>query len=242
MAERYFAHSVKLGSVTAYTEYLKDTLLLVQTDLVYTPFGLGKNPHVMISYLNDVPTLTPTGGATVSYSAGTTAPTFITGNTSDFVTIADGDSSTGYVLTADVSAVDMITEGTFNVIYQVADAAGNTSDTLAVTFTITADVTVPVITLTATTLDIEASNVATWDGGVANMVSATDVVDGDVSGDVVYTYNENTSGGSVLADIAAAIVFLGTEANAVYVTYNVDDTAGNSAVEKTLTITAIADV
>jgi hypothetical protein len=145
-------------------------------------------------------------------------------------------------LAIDTSAVDMNTVGTFDVGYVATDASGNASDLFELTITITADVTIPVITLTAATLDIEASNVATWDGGVANMVSATDVVDGDVSGDVVYTYNENTSGGSVLADIAAAIVFLGTEANAVYVTYNVDDTAGNSAVEKTLTITAIADV
>ena len=238
MAERYFARKSKLADVTAQVEYIRDTLLVVKADMVFTPIGLGSQPYVVISYWNDVPTLTDASG-TVSYEAGSASPTYVTNNTSTFVTIADGDSSTGYTLTADSSAEDMDTTGTFDVIFTVVDAVGNTSDTLAITFTITADVTDPVITLTAATADLAVADAPSWTPST-NMVSATDNLDGDVSASVVYAYKEDTSGGSVIADLAAARTHLATIANVVYVTYNVDDVAGNSATEKTYTVTAIA--
>ena len=239
MAERYFARKAKLANVTEQVEYIRDTLLVVKADMVFTPIGIGSQPYVIISYWNDVPTLADASG-TVSYEAGSASPTYVTNNTSTFVTISDGDSSTGYTLTADSSAEDMDTVGTFDVIFTVVDAVGNIGDTLAIEFTITADVTVPVITLIMPTANITAANVAAWDGGVSNISSALDNIDGDVSSSVVITYKEETSGGSVLADIAAGIVYLGTEGNAVYCMYNVADAAGNNAVEKTLTLTAIA--
>jgi hypothetical protein len=239
MAERYFAKKVKLEAATTYVEYLKDTLLIVQGDMTLTPIGIGSAPYIVISYFNDVPTLSDAGG-TVSYEIGDAAPTYVEVDyTSDFVTVLDGDSSTGWVLTADNSAEDMNTVGTFPIIFTVVDAAGNTSDSLTITFTITADVTVPVITLTATTDNLAVADAPLWTPAT-NMISAIDNIDGDVSGSVVYTYQQDTSGGAAITDLAAARTYLATIANVVYVTYNVDDTAGNNAVEKTYTVTAIA--
>jgi hypothetical protein len=223
MAERYFANKVKLDAVTAYVEYLKDTLLIVQTDMVFTPIGIGSQPYVIISYFNDVPTLTA-GAGTLSYEAGSATPEYVTAsNTSTFVTVADGDSSTGYTLVADSSAEDMDTVGTFPVLFTVTDAAGNVSDTLTVTFTITADITNPVIadaeTLVVTYVTGDAVP-ATWLTGI----TASDNLDGDVTSSIVVT------------DTAVDMVTVGTFA----ILYNVDDTAGNSATQlsKTITITA----
>jgi len=222
MAERYFARKAKLADVTSQVEYIRDTLLVVKGDMVFTPIGIGSQPYVIISYWNDVPTLTDASG-TVSYEAGSASPTYVTNNTSTFVTIADGDSSTGYTLTADSSAEDMDTVGTFDVIFTVVDAVGNTSDTLAITFTITADVTDPVIVdaETLVTSYVTGSDVpSTWLTGI----TATDNLDGDVTSSIVVT------------DTAVDMVTVGTFA----ILYDVDDTAGNSATQlsKTITITA----
>ena len=237
MAERFFTHSVKEAYVTEYVEYLKDTLLIVQADMTFEPFSIGKNPYVMISYLNDVPVLTDASG-TVSYEYGDAAPTYVTANTSTFVNISDGDSSSGYTLVANSSAEDMDTVGTFDVIFTVTDSATNESDPLSITFTIT-DTVAPVITLTAATDDIEYSSVSAWDGGVANLLTAIDAYDGDVSSSVVITYKQNTVGGSAIANLTDAKTFLDTVGNAVYCEYNVDDSSSNSATLKSLTITSV---
>ncbi|NOQ50315.1 MAG: hypothetical protein GQ557_01450, partial [Mycoplasmataceae bacterium] len=113
----------------------------------------------------------------------------------------------------------------------------NVSDPLAITFTIV-DTTIPVITLTSTTDDLAIADAPTWTP-VTNLVSATDDYDGDVSGTVVYVFKEDTSGGSVISSLADARTHLGTATNVVYVTYNVDDSSDNSAVEKHYTVTAI---
>ena len=237
MAERFFTHAVKIDSVTEYVEYLKDTLLIVQSDMTFEPFSIGKNPYVMISYLNDVPVLTDASGV-VSYEYGSAAPTYITNNTSTFVNISDGDSSSGYTLTANTSAEDMNTVGTFDIIFTVVDSATNTSDPLSITFTIT-DTVAPEITLAASVDTIEYSNVSSWDGGVANLISAMDAYDGDITANVVITYKEETVGGSAISTLADAKTYLDTVGHAVYCEYNVDDSSSNSATLKSLTITSV---
>ena len=216
MAERFYAHAVKLDYVTEYVEYLKDTLLIVQSDMTFEPFSIGKNPYMMISYLNDVPVLTDASGV-VSYEYGSSAPTYVTGNTSTFVNISDGDSSSGYTLTANSTAEDMDTVGTFDIIFTVVDSAGNTSDPLSITFTIT-DTTIPVITdsLGATTYEYGTS-VPDWTVGV----TAADDYEGDITSSITVT------------DAAVDMDTIGTFS----IFYDVDDTEANSAVQVERVIT-----
>jgi len=216
MAERYYAHAVKLENVTEYVEYLKDTLLIVQSDMVFTPYSIGKNSWVMISYLNDLPVLADAGGV-VSYEYGSTAPTYVTNNTSTFVDITDGDSSTGYTLVADNSLEDMDTVGTFDVTFTVTDSAGNVGVPLAITFTIV-DTTIPVITDTvgATTYEYGTTE-PDWTIGV----TALDGYDGDITSSIVVT------------DTAVDMDTIGT----FDILYDVDDANSNSAVQVSRTIT-----
>jgi len=234
MAERFFAKNVGLVNAGTFMTDLQDNKGVLKDTITTMPVS---STHIVYTYYNDIPELEDAGG-TVSYEFGANAPEYVTvSNTSTFVTISDGDSSTGYLLVANDNAEDMDTVGTFDIIFTVTDASGNESDPLAITFTIV-DTGIPVITLTATTDDVDVFDAPTWTP-VTNMISAIDDYDGDVSGTVVYAYKEDTSGGSVIATLAEARTHLGTATNVVYVTYNVDDSSDNSAVEKNYTVTAI---
>lgn len=96
----------------------------------------------------------------------------------------------------------------------------------------------PVITLTATEVDVEDNDAGTWDPAT-NIASAVDNKDGDVSGDVVFAYYKDNAEGDELEDLAAARTWLATANNVVFVTYNVVDDAGNPATEKTATFTSV---
>lgn len=231
MAERFFARLVGLENASTFDSDLRNNQGVVKTTITYTPVS---QTHLVATFYNDIPVVATDGSPTVSFEYGSDEPDW-----EDYVAVTDGDHDTGYTLSIDTSEVDMDTVGTFEVHFTATDASGNVSDTHSIEITIT-DTVAPVITLTSTTIDVEASDVATWTP-LDNMVSAVDAYDGDVSDDVVVAYKEESSGGSVLADLAAARTYLGTEGNAVYVTYDVDDSSSNSATQKNATFTAVAD-
>jgi len=233
MAERFFARETKLKDAGRFMTDLQDNQGVVKSTITTTAVGLGAQPYIVFTFTNDIPVVDTAGGATVEYEYDTSEPTWST-----LVEVTDGDHASGYTLEIITSAVDMGTVGTFDVDYTATDASGNISETHSVTITIV-DTTIPVITLTSATDDVDTFDAPTWDGGVANMASAIDGHDGDVSSSVVITYKKDTSGGDALATLADARTYLGVAAQAVYCAYNVDDASSNSAVEKTYTVTAI---
>jgi len=161
--------------------------------------------------------------------------------------ISDGAQSLAYsrlfVSDLDLHAVVSVEHPTYNTLgassftYTVTDIDG--VSTSIVVPVIVSDKIIPVITLTATSVDVAAANVAAWDP-VSNVADATDVGDGDLTASIVCTYKETDDEGELLADLEEARTFLGTEGNAVFVTYDVSDEAGNAAVQKTATFTAVA--
>jgi len=215
MAERFFARKVKHNGATAFMEDLISNQGVVDTTITTTPVS---EKWIVFTFFNDIPVVTKAGAAVVSYSAGTAEPTW-----ADLVDVTDGDHASGHTLTTDLSAVDMISEGTFDVGYIATDSVGNASELFELEITITADVTNPVIS-DAETLVVSyvtgSDTPATWMTGI----TALDAVDGDITEDIVVT------------DSAVDMVTVGTFA----ILYNVDDTAGNSATQlsKTITITS----
>jgi hypothetical protein len=130
----------------------------------------------------------------------------------------DGDISASILI--DASAVNVNTVGDYTVTYNVSDAAGNAAEEVTRTVTITADVTVPVITLTGADVIQEVGG-SYSDAGA----TASDNIDGTITDNITVagqTVDPNTVG--------------------VYtVTYNVQDAAGNNAVEVKRTVTITAD-
>jgi len=173
-------------------------------------------------------TYTVTDAITGSTLVLTQAGVAVTADSPGVYTITD----LPYVLT--VSKVGFTTQ----VINVVPTRAEMIAGAKALTVTLV-DVALPVITLTAETADVAAADVAAWDPAI-NVASATDNLDGDLSGSVVISYAQDTAEGEALADLAAARVHLGTLANVVCVMYNVADAANNDAVQKTYIVTAIA--
>jgi len=231
MAERFFARLVGVENAGTFDTDLRSNQGVVKDTITYTPVS---ETHLIATFYNDIPVVATDGSPTVTFEYGADEPDW-----TGYVAVTDGDHASGYTLSVDTSEVDMDTIGTFDVVFTATDKSGNVSDAHTIEITIE-DTTIPVITLTATTVDVEASNVATFDP-LDNLVSAVDGYDGDVSADVTLTYKQDTSGGTAIADLAGAITYLGTEGNAVYVTYDVDDSSGNSATQKTATFTAVAD-
>ena len=129
----------------------------------------------------------------------------------------DGDITSNI---ATVNPVDPSTVGVYTVTYNVSDAAGNPAVEVTRTVTITADVTVPVITLTGADVSQEVGGSYT-DAGA----TALDNIDGDITSNIA-TVNP--------VDPSTVGVYT--------VTYNVSDAAGNPAVEVTRTVTITADV
>ena len=125
----------------------------------------------------------------------------------------DGDISDDIVI--DASDVDPNTLGTYTVTYNVTDAGGNSVTEVTRTVEVT-DQTLPIITLIGDD-PIELDQFAPYNEPGA---TATDNVDGDISGDIVI---DNAS-----VDV--------TTPGSYTVTYNVTDAAGNAAVEVTRTV------
>jgi MYXO-CTERM domain-containing protein len=130
--------------------------------------------------------------------------------------VADGDLTASIIA---VSDVDTSVVGSYTVTYNVSDAAGNTAVQVTRTVQVTADVTVPVITLVGSDLSLELGSIYI-DAGA----TASDNIDGDISANLVTVSDVNTGA-------------VGTYT----VTYNVSDAAGNAAVEVTRTVTVTPD-
>ena len=161
-----------------------------------------------------VPVVTLVGDATVSLELGSSY-------TDAGATATDNIDGTITSSIVTVNTVDVDTVGTYSVTYNVSDAAGNSATQVTRTVTITADVTVPVITLVGdATVSLELGSTYT-DAGA----TAVDNIDGTITSNIatVNTVDVNTVG-------------------TYSVTYNVSDAAGNSATQVTRTVTITADV
>jgi|GEM_PF-1275644 len=115
--------------------------------------------------------------------------------------------------------IDNYTPGSYTLTYTATDSSGNSSiETRTVEVV---DTTAPVITLIGSaTLTITEGDTYTDEGATAN-----DIVDGDITTDIVKTGEVDT-----------------TTAGTYYITYNVSDAAGNPAEEVIRTVTVEAAV
>ncbi|MCF6230866.1 MAG: DUF5011 domain-containing protein [Gammaproteobacteria bacterium] len=129
----------------------------------------------------------------------------------------DGDLS-GNIVT--VNPVDTNTVGSYTVTYNVTDAAGNNATEVTRVVNVTADVTVPVITLIGSDpVSIEQGETYT-DAGA----TASDNIDGDLTGSIVTVNPVDTN-----------------TVGSYTVTYNVTDAEGNAAIEVTRTVNVTFD-
>ena len=164
------------------------------------------------------PVITLNGTPTVNLAVGETY-TDAGATANDNV---DGDITENIVTT---STVDTTTTGTYTVIYDVNDTAGNSavqvSRTVVVNTVVVADTTAPVITLNSeSNVSLNVGDTYT-DAGA----TATDNVDGDLTANIITENPVNT-----------------TIAGTYTVTYDVNDTAGNSAVQVARTVVVKEDV
>ena len=127
----------------------------------------------------------------------------------------DGDLTASIVVAGDV--VDVNTAGTYVITYNVSDAGGNAATERTRTVIVANDAVAPVITL----IGSETMNVMVGDTFTDPGATATDDVDGDITADIV------VAGDAVDVNTAGTYV----------ITYNVSDSAGNAAAEKTRTVT-----
>ena len=153
------------------------------------------------------PVITLSGDAEVSLELG--APyTDLGATASDNI---DGDITSSIVT---VNNVDIYTVGTYSVTYNVNDAAGNAADEATRTVNITPDLTKPVITITGGDIDHEQGTPYTDLGA-----TALDNIDGDITSSISVENN-------VDSDIAGTYTII----------YNVSDSSGNTADQKTRTV------
>ena len=159
-----------------------------------------------------IPVITLVGDATVTIEVGT--------DYTDLGAIAtdnvDGDI-TGNITT--VNPVDTSVVGSYTVTYNVSDTAGNAATQITRTVTITADTTIPVITLVGTNpQSIELGTAYSELGAIA-----TDNIDGNITENIV---------------IDATAVNVNAPGDYT-VTYNVSDSTGNIAEEKTRIVNVV---
>lgn len=156
---------------------------------------------------NTVPVITLTGNSAISveYNSVFTEPGFTA------IDNVDGDI-TGSVVA--VGSVDTSILGDHVINYDVSDSAGNPAATVQRTVTVV-DTIAPIITLTGDA----TVNLNEGDAYAEQGATASDLVDGDVTGSIVIASNVNTA-------------VKGT----YQVTYNVADNAGNNAVEVVRTV------
>ncbi len=126
----------------------------------------------------------------------------------------DGDITANIVVAGDT--VDVNTEGTYVITYNVNDEYGNAATEVTRTVIVANDSVAPVITLIGSaTMNVEIGGTFTDPGA-----TATDDVDGDITDNIV------VAGDIVDVNIAATYI----------ITYNVNDAAGNAAAEVTRTV------
>ena len=112
--------------------------------------------------------------------------------------------------------MDVNTEGTYTITYDVSDSAGNAATQVTRTVAITPDVTVPVITLTGSaSVNVLFGNTYT-DAGA----TASDNIDGTITSSI-------STGGQVDVNTEGTYTL----------TYDVSDAAGNAATQVTRSVT-----
>ena len=160
----------------------------------------------------EAPTITLVGSATVTHAHGSTY-TDAGATASDF---NDGDVTADIVVSGTVNTSVL---GSYTILYDVDDAAGNSATQVSRTVNVT-DQSLPVITLTGNaTVNLTVGDTYTEQGA-----TWTDNIDGSGSA---------TASGSVNTSVA----------DTYYIAYNFTDTAGNAATEVIRTvIVSAADV
>ncbi len=158
-----------------------------------------------------VPVITLSGDATVTVEAGTTYSD--AGATANDAT--DGDITTAIVT---VNPVDTTVPGVYNITYNVTNSAGNAATEVTRQVTVV-DKTLPIITL----IGDDPIEIAQGEIYIDAGATAFDSLDGDITADIVTVNPVDTS-------------VEGTYT----ITYNVMDTAGNTAAEVTRTVNVSA--
>ena len=161
--------------------------------------------------------------------AGATARDAVDGDITDQITttIVYNNNTSGTGDDIMVTTVDTGRLGVYNITYNVEDAAGNAADPRRRRVTVTADVTPPVITLVGVSPVSIEQFVAYTDAGA----TATDTVDGDISGQIETTITDSSGNAIAAGDTSTPGVYT--------ITYRVSDAADNAAtaVIRTLNVT-----
>jgi hypothetical protein len=126
----------------------------------------------------------------------------------------EGNMTSSIVIGGDT--VDVNTEATYTITYNVNDAAGNAATEITRTVVVAADDIAPVITLVGNA----TINVTLGDSFTDLGATASDNIDGDITANIV------VAGDAVDTNSAGTYT----------ITYNVNDTAGNAAVAVTRTV------
>ncbi len=127
----------------------------------------------------------------------------------------DGDISANIVVGGSVNTA---VAGSYQITYNVSDAAGNTATEVVRTVNVVSDTVVPVITLLGDSpMSVNVGSVFTDPGASAN-----DNIDGDISANVVVSGLVNT-----------------TVVGSYILNYNVSDAAGNPAVQVSRTVNVV---
>ena len=156
------------------------------------------------------PVITLTGGANIDVFVDST----YTDAGATAADAYDGDITDDIVATG---TVDTATAGTYFIVYQVTDSNGNDADAVTRQINVV-DAAAPTITITGdATINIEAGGTFTDPGA-----TASDDTDGNLTSSIVVTGLVNTN-------------VVGT----YYVYYNVEDSAGNDAIQKVRTINVV---
>jgi hypothetical protein len=167
---------------------------------------------VTITADETIPVITLTGANPQSIEIGT-AYSELGATATDNV---DGDITANIGINA--SAVDVNTVGEYTVTYNVSDDAGNPATQVTRTVTITADETIPVITLVGDeNVSVELGTAYSEAGA-----TATDNYDGNITASIIVT-------GTLDTDILGTYVL----------SYNVSDFSSNDAVTVTRTINVV---
>jgi hypothetical protein len=132
----------------------------------------------------------------------------------------DGQTTLSINSVGTVSTVNSDVAGSYMVTYNITDAAGNAAIPVTRIVNVTNDTTVPVISLQG----INPVNVPLGSSYSDAGATATDNIDGDITGNIVTVNPVNTS-------------LVGTYT----VTYNVSDSSGNAATEVTRSVTVTFD-
>ena len=165
---------------------------------------------VIVAPDTTAPVITLVGASTVNLNVGGT----YTEQGATALDNVDGNLTSNIAIGGDT--VDTINAGTYLVTYNVSDAAGNAAIAVVRTIIVEVDATAPVITLNGS-LSINLNVGDTYNEIGA---TATDNIDGDISANILI------GGDTVNTNTPATYI----------VTYNVSDTAGNSAAQVIRTI------